>query len=77
MSDALQVIIGVWVSVSALVFLAAALMLDDRNTRDKDRVWIGRIGLAAPLWPLMAVGAVVVILALMGRELFRAARGRG
>lgn len=69
------VIVGVWLGVAMIVFLAAALMLDDRSTRERDRVWIGRIGLAAPLWPLMAVGAILTILFLMARELYKAARG--
>lgn len=69
------VVVGAWLGVSMVVFLAAALMLDDRSTRERDRVWIGRIGLAAPLWPLMAVGAILTILFLMARELYKAARG--
>lgn len=71
-----QLMVFVWALVSAAVFLAAALSLDSSGIKQKDKVWIGRIGLAAPLWPVMAIGAVVVILALMARELFKAARGR-
>lgn len=69
-------VILVWSLVSVLVFLVAALALDDNYMDQKTKVWIGRIGLAAPLWPLMAVAAIVVILILMARELFKAARGR-
>lgn len=71
-----QLMVYAWALVSAVVFLVAALSLDSRGIKQKDRKWIGRIGLAAPLWPIMAIGAIVVILALMARELFRAARGR-
>lgn len=71
-----QLMVFVWALVSAAVFLVAALSLDSKGIKQKDKVWIGRIGLAAPLWPLMAVGAVVVILALMARELVRAASGK-
>lgn len=76
MSIDTQVAIVSWLACTLIVFLVAALLLDSDGTRDKDRVWIGRIGLAAPLWPIMIVAAVIVVLFLMGRELFRAARGR-
>lgn len=72
----IEVFVAGWLGVAMLVFLAAALTLDSRSTPDKDKVWIGRIGLAAPLWPVMAVAALVIILFLMARELFRAARGQ-
>lgn len=70
-----QMMVFVWVLVTAAVFMVAALSLDDGSMDRKTKIWIGRIGLAAPLWPLMAIGALVVILALMARELARAARG--
>lgn len=76
MSIDTQVFIGAWLACSLVVFLVAALLLDSDGTPDKDRVWIGRIGLAAPLWPIMIVTAIIVVLFLMGRELFKAARGR-
>lgn len=71
-----QVAIGAWIAVTVVVFLAASLLLDDEALSQREKIWIGRIGLAAPLWPLMMVAAIVGFFLFMARELMRAARGR-
>lgn len=76
MSIDAQVALFSWLAVTMVVFLVSALLLDGGGTREKDRIWIGRVGLAAPLWPLIATGAIIAILFLMARELYKAARGR-
>lgn len=72
--------------ISFLVLLGSVLVLDNdreerrRNRRyktlsDRERIWIGRAGLACVLWPLM--GAAIVCLAVyhLFSTLVRAARG--
>lgn len=75
MSSDMQVAVFSWVVTSVIVFLGAVFALDDDYIRDRDRVWIGRIGLAAPLWPLMIVVGAVIALVVMTRIMVRAARG--
>lgn len=75
MSIETQVAIASWIAVSVVVFLVASLMLDDRSIPQKDKIWIGRIGLAAPLWPVLIVLVIIVFFLFMARDLVRAARG--
>lgn len=75
MSSDMQVCLFSWVSVTMIVFLGAVFALDDDYISDRDKLWIGRIGLAAPLWPLMIVVGAVIALVVMTRNLGRAAKG--
>ena len=75
MSIDAQVAVGSWIAVSVVVFLVASLLLDDRSIPQKDKIWIGRIGLAAPLWPVIIVFVVIGFFLFMARDLVRAARG--
>lgn len=71
-----QVAIGAWITVTVVVFVMASLLLDDEALSQRDKIWIGRIGLAAPLWPLIVVAAIIGFFLFMARDLVRAARGR-
>lgn len=65
-----------YLMVMGMVFVGASLALNDRYLPEKDRIWIGRIGLAAPLWPVSIVVALVVGFLFMLRKLRKAARGK-
>ena len=47
--------IGLYLGISLLLFVASALLLDGDSVVEKDRKWVGRIGLWSPLWPLLIV----------------------
>lgn len=62
--------------VTVMVFVGCSLALNDRYLPGRDRIWIGRIGLAAPLWPVSVVAGLVVGFLFMLRKLRKAARGK-
>lgn len=70
--------IGSYSVVTLFVFMCASLALDDRTVRftARERIWVGRIGLAAPLWPIAIMVIIVAALLRALGKLTRAARGR-
>jgi hypothetical protein len=83
MSTDMQAFLVSYVTISLIVLIGSVLVLDDherypyRKLTDRERVWIGRAGLAAPLWPLMAAAVLVSAIIYVLRRLIKAARGRG
>lgn len=65
-----------YLMVTGMVFVGCSLALNDRYLPERDRIWIGRVGLAAPLWPVSVVAALVVGFLFMVRKLRKAARGK-
>lgn len=71
-----QVGIFAYCCIAVMVFVCSSVALNDRWLPDRDRIWIGRIGLAAPIWPVaVVIGLVVGFVFLLG-ELRRAAAGK-
>lgn len=69
-----QTIVVIYSVVMVIVFAGCALAVDDRSIPLRTRRWIGRAGLAAPLWPVVAAVAIVVLLVVMGRRMYKVAR---
>lgn len=67
--------------IALVVFVGAVVVLDTdgrypyRAFSDRERMWIGRAGLAAPLWPITVVAVLVSLVVYLLRTLIRAARG--
>lgn len=87
MSIDLQVFLASYATIAVLVLLGTALILDadasarDRSRRykalsDRERIWVGRAGLACLLWPLMGLGLLGVVMYHLFSTLVRAARGK-
>ena len=77
MNEQEQFWLGMYVGVALIVFVGSALVLDDRTSvvlSRKERVWIGRAGLAAPLWPITAVVLLYLMVRWPFRRLIKAAR---
>lgn len=62
--------IGLYLGISLLLFVSAALLLDGTSVAEKDRKWVGRMGLWSPLWPLLIVYVTFAFL----RHAFRTVR---
>lgn len=69
--------------VALIVFIGAVLVLEQdgrrpyRDLTNRERVWIGRAGLAAPIWPVTILIAFIIAITWFFRVLIKAARGRG
>lgn len=67
--------------IALVFFVGAVLVLEQdgrypyRDLTDRERVWIGRIGLAAPLWPITVLAVVVAGIVWLFRVLIKAAKG--
>lgn len=70
-------LIGMWIVITLLVFICAVLALDDDSVRfdDRERRIVGAVGLAAPLWPITALLALLAGIFFAGRYLLRVVRG--
>lgn len=86
MSLDMQVYVVSYGFIALLVLVCSALVLEgdlnaSRNRRykalsDRERIWIGRAGLACLLWPAMGVAIVGYVVYHLFRTLISAARGR-
>lgn len=87
MSIDMQVYVVSYGFIALLVLVGSALVLDmDRSSREnnrrykalseRERIWIGRAGLACLLWPAMGVSIVVYVVYHLIHTLVMAARGR-
>lgn len=69
--------------IALVFFVGAVLVLEQdgrhpyRDLTDRERVWVGRAGLAAPLWPIIVLAVLVSLIVYLLRTLINAARGRG
>lgn len=72
--------------IALMVLIGCVMVLEDdsrlkaygRRSKltDRERVWVGRAGLAAPLWPITALAVVVSLVIYLTKTLVMAARGR-
>lgn len=76
MSVEWQTIMWTYAMVTVAVFVCASLALNDGSVQQKDKVWVGRIGLAAPLWPVSALVGLVVVFMFAVNVLRKASRGK-
>lgn len=54
--------VGLYLAISIILFMGAALLLDGDSVIEKDRKWVGRVGLWSPLWPVLLLYGVFAFL---------------